>query len=45
MRCVRGRPWIQKIDIAVAKAITGHETAAMLSLCAKFKIRNAGALI
>jgi hypothetical protein len=35
----------KKIDIAVARAITGHDTAAMLRLCAKFKIRNAGALI
>jgi hypothetical protein len=35
----------KKIDIAVAKAITGHETAAMLRLYAKSKIRNWDALI
>jgi hypothetical protein len=35
----------KKFDIAVAKAITGHEIAAMLSLCAKFKLRNSGPLI
>jgi hypothetical protein len=35
----------KKIDIAVATAITGHENAAMQSLCAKSKIRNSDALI
>ncbi len=34
----------KKTDIAVAKAITPHETPAMPTLCAKFKIGDADAL-
>jgi hypothetical protein len=35
----------KKFEIAIAKAITSHDTAVMLSLCAKFKLRKSGPLI